>query len=340
MKPYLFWLVIVLLTPTVSRAQAPRVRFDVPQTVAVRDVTSREFAFVNPHERLIEARVPISLLLERGSASDVLQLVHRLESTTAGAQAVDYAPKTTLATTIVGTTRVERQQQRDAKATLDVGATYYGLAKGQAHAEYAHRQQEEAAFEQLPSLELLTASGTVDRGRGVYFKLRPSPRTTLEGAHDYCIVLRVPHAWRSGLLYISSEAQGAERSVLGVGEEASVIGRGRFVVALYQQGDVVAQQAAQRYANAEANLRRTAAQHRHSLQRRTYPTPLHKLGVTRDNALARDWQDSVIFRGAADVALLEQLPTDVRLAVEMLLKTRQDLVSLQHAPTLAAAEGT
>jgi hypothetical protein len=315
------------------------VRFDAPQTVAVCDVTSREFAFVHPQERLILAEVPISLLLERGPASDVRELVHRLESTTAGAQAIDYFPKTTLATSVVGTTRVERNQLQDLRATVDAAAGYYGVASAQAHGEYAQRRTQESTSEELPALELLTASGTVDRGRGVYFKLRPSPRTTLEGAHPFYIVLRVPQTWRSGLLYVTSEARGIERTMLPGGDSSTIVGRGKFVVAMYQQGDVDAQQAAQRYVNAESAVRQLATAQRGALERRTYPTPLHKLGVTRDNALPRDWQDLVIFRGVASSELLEKLPTDLRVAVEALLKSRQELIELHRNTTLAAIRG-
>jgi hypothetical protein len=149
----------------------------------------------------------------------------------------------------------------------------------------------------------------------------------------------VPQSWRSGLLYVNSEARGVERTVLPGGDASTVVGRGKFVVALYQQGDVEAQQAAQRYANAESAVRQLAAAQRGALERRTYPTPFHKLGVTRDNALARDWQEAVIFRGSANSELLERLPVDLRVAVEALLKSRQDLIELHQRATLAAIRG-
>lgn len=336
MRTVLPWVVTVaLLASSAALADSPRARFDVPQTISARDITTREFALVYPHERMIEARVPITMLLDRGPASDIRELVHRLESTTAGAQAVDYWPKTTLSSTIVGTTRIEREKSQQVRATADVNATYYGLANLQAHGDYQNRHREDASYEQLPSLDLLTASGTVDRGRGVYFKLKPSPRTTLEGAHDFTMVLRVPRAWRSGLLYVTSEARGVDRSPFPGNDSSTIVGRGRFVVAMYQQGDIVAQQFAQRYTMAEAALRHTAAAHRQTIERRTYPTALHKWGVTRDNALPRDWQETVIFRGFAETEVLARLPGDVRLAVETLLKSRQEFVELHKQPALA-----
>jgi hypothetical protein len=331
------WMVVTV--PAVAWSEAPRVRLDVPQTAAARDVTTRDFAFVYPQERLIEVRLPISLLLERGAARDISQLVHRIETATPTAQAVDYFPKTTLATSVVGTERVERQRVRDASASAEIAGGYPGLVSGQGRAEVTQHWKEELAHEQLPPLELLAASGTVGRGRGVYFKLHPSARTTLEGAHDYVMVLRVPSGWRGGLLYVTSEAIGPERMPLTGGETSRVVGRGRFVVALYQQGDHEARAVAQRCALAESALRKVAATHRAALRRSTFPTPLHRWGVTRDNALPADWQDQVIWRGVADAELLMRLPEDVRLAVETLLHAREELQALHHAPALAAIRG-
>lgn len=339
MKTFLSTLIVLGITLLAGAAQAnePRVHFDVPQAVAVRDVTSPEFALAHPAERLIEARIPISMLLDQGRARDVHELVHRLESTTAGAQVMDYSPKTMLATTVIGSTHIERQTTRDAKATLDVGGSYAGLVTGKAHGELTHHAREDSKFEQLPSLELLTASGTVDRGRGVYFKLKASPRTTLEGSYDYLIVLRVPRVWRAGLLYVTSEARGLRRSPLPGGDAIETVGSGRFLVALYQQGDADAHRAAQNYALAEQALRRAAHDHRALLERRTYPTIVHKLGITRDDALARDWLERAIFRGQADTATVEKLPADVRLAVETLLSARRSLLSLHEHPLAMAA---
>src|SRR5262245_43317766 len=53
MKSFLFSVLMLSVLTSVGLAEAPRVRFDVPQMVAVRDVTTREFAFVHPQERLI-----------------------------------------------------------------------------------------------------------------------------------------------------------------------------------------------------------------------------------------------------------------------------------------------
>ncbi len=339
-SPFLF---IVLLTSIFiarpASAQTPRVRFDAPQTVAVRDVTTREFATAHPGERLIEAIVPLSMMLEQGNLAQVRELVHRLEIGAAGAQVVDFSPQTTLASAVVGSTRVQREQTQDANVSLDVAATYAGLVNGKLNSNYAMQEREQASFEQLPTLDVLTASGTIDRGRGVYFKLKPSPRTTLEGSYDYVVVLRVPRSWRAGFLYVASEATGEQRQFFAGPTGSVTFGRGRFIVTLYEQGDAAAQQAAGRYVQAERALKRLAAAQREAILRRVYPTPLHKLGVTRDDALAEDWLETVLYRGYASEVTLKHLPAEVRDAVEALLAARRQLFDIQTGPAVATVRG-
>ncbi len=320
--PWVF--VLAMLSAGLALADSPRVRFDVPQTVAVRDVTSREFALVHPGERLIEARLTISMLLEQGDARQVRELVHRVESSQSASQVVDFSPKTQLATTVVGATNIQRQKQQDLNLAFNASAGYQLIAKGNASGEYQSHHQEDTAFEQLPTLDLLTASGTIDRGRGVYFKLKPSPRTTLEGAYEYVVVLRVPRHWRAGLIFVSSDASGSERSVFASDSQSTKLGSGRFIVAAYQQGDIGAKQAAMRYAQAELALKRTISQKRGEIERRMYPTPLHRLGFTRDNALAKDWLETVMFRPVTEDVLV-QLPSAVRVAVEDFVAARNAL---------------
>jgi hypothetical protein len=263
------------------------------------------------------------MLLERGDAEQVRELVHRLESSTVGAQVVDFSPKTQLTTTVVGTASVEKHREESARAGVELGGGYYGLTTAKASGNLDRQRREDAKYSELPALDLLTASGTLGRGRGVYFKLKPSPRTTLEGANEFHIVLRVPRAWRAGFLYVASEA---------AGRQSTSLGRGRFVVALYQQGDVAAQRAAQRYAQAELELRRAASAHAGALERRINPSLFHRIGVTRDDALAKDWLELTIFRGAGE-ELLRQLPDELRPAAESIGAARASINDLNRLAT-------
>ena len=54
-------------TPT-SVADSPHVQFDVVPTSVALDITDETFQQLNPDERLIETRLQISALMQRGAA--------------------------------------------------------------------------------------------------------------------------------------------------------------------------------------------------------------------------------------------------------------------------------
>lgn len=91
-------LVMVLLAsaalPAVARAELPQVYFDMPFTIACRDVTPPEFAAMNPGQKLIEARFEISSLLTAGDERDLAQYFIRIENPERKLAIIDYLPKT------------------------------------------------------------------------------------------------------------------------------------------------------------------------------------------------------------------------------------------------------
>src|SRR5688572_20576391 len=68
------WLaLLVLFVASPAMAEAPRVQFDLPYTVACRDVTPPNFAAVNPEQKLVEVRLAISSLVVAGEERDLTQ---------------------------------------------------------------------------------------------------------------------------------------------------------------------------------------------------------------------------------------------------------------------------
>src|SRR5262245_45368971 len=77
-----------------SRAEPPRVHFDMTFAIACRDVTSAEFEEANPGQKLIEARFEISSLVIAGKENDLTEYFIRIESPQRTLAVVDYLPKT------------------------------------------------------------------------------------------------------------------------------------------------------------------------------------------------------------------------------------------------------
>jgi hypothetical protein len=109
--------------------------------------------------------------------------------------------------------------------------------------------------ELLPPLEAVAASGTLARGSAVFFKLKATPRTPLEGTKEYALVLSVPANWRADYLRVRCEAEGIRRSMFSSQGERVSSGQRDFVVALYQEGDEEARSIAENFSRREAAAR-------------------------------------------------------------------------------------
>ncbi|MCA9268794.1 MAG: hypothetical protein KDA41_10005, partial [Planctomycetales bacterium] len=204
----------MLVGAAAARADAPHVAFDVAPTVACRDVTPPEFAELHPDERLIEAPLAISSLLENGQESDLVEFLYVVDSPSQSMRVEDYLPKTTLATDVVGSIGVERHKDDSRTLGLNVAGDVSNHLKATATGNATHSRAEKTVYERMPPLELLSASGTMQRGAAAYFKLKPSPRTSLEGAKEFLLVLRVPATWRGDFIRVQCDALGRRRALV------------------------------------------------------------------------------------------------------------------------------
>ena len=124
-------------------------------------------------------------------------------------------------------------------------------------------------------MDTVAASGTTGRSTGVYFKLRSSRQTSLEGSKQFVLVLRVPRSWGGDLLYMRCRAVGLQSSLL---KECRISQSSDFVIALYLERDAESKSRAAAYVEAERQLRRIATAHRDEINNRRWPSLLHKLG--------------------------------------------------------------
>jgi hypothetical protein len=246
----------VLLLGCVSGAwgAAPQVEFDVALQVACRDVTPPEFAAAHPAEKLVEAVFDVSSLVRRGGDSDLVEFQYRIESPLRTLLVADHLPRTELASPVVGPIAVEQRGDRVATMGAGVGAKYDQLVKGDLTAQWTSSSGTHLRYELLPPRELVAASGTLHRQRGVFFKLRPFGQTSLEGARQLVCVFRVPRAWRGDYVQVHCQALGTQRGMVSMFDRRVVAGRETFLVALYLQGDEAARHTAARFVAAQQRL--------------------------------------------------------------------------------------
>ena len=235
------------------------VQFDVAETVSCRPLELPEQPVaVSGGEMLVEATFEVSSLIHLASEDRLLQLLYVIESPQRTAHVVDYAPKTQMVSPVAGHLNVESQSDQSSSWAIDAGTHGVPWLSATASGAASSTSSATARYELLPPLQLLSFQRDGRAGSAVYFKLRPSPQTSLDGARRFTVVLRVPQAWRADLVRLHCVA--FERTATGIllGDGKPICGSAEFLVGIYRQGDAPAQAAAQRLAITERTLRELA----------------------------------------------------------------------------------
>ena len=189
------------------------VGFDLPQDLACRDVTTEEFLIEHPGQRLLEVRLPVSLLLYKGDPESLRDVVIEIDGAPAGLEVFDYTPRTQLQSEWSEPIRQQKTVSRDKSlgATLggklgaDVALTPSvsgGLSKTETETETAQRHAPK---------EAVLVSGTMNSRRGVFFKLRQSSQDTLEGEREFRITFVAPEDWPGGEMEVRCFARGEQK---------------------------------------------------------------------------------------------------------------------------------
>ena len=117
-------------------------------------------------------------------------------------------------------------------------------------------------------------SGTIHRGSGVYFKLKPARQITLEGAKEFRTVLKVPIDWTADQLQIRCEALGTESSSVPGFQSDKTYAKQLFSVALYQEGNTDAKEFATLMIQENRQLRQLSLKHHSAIYKATHPSTL------------------------------------------------------------------
>jgi hypothetical protein len=160
----------------------------------------------------------------------------------------------------------------------------------------------------LPPLDVVVASGTIHQGHGVYFKLKPSTQTTLEGMKLFSAICAVPSGWRGGCLKLRCEALALDRGVIPAFDRQVEGGSAVFGLALYLEGDGEAERLANHIATCQQELCAFLADDAHEVA-----TSSHHVAPWRNRPLGSPWGWNKLFwlGGAATVPTRTELLTQV-----------------------------
>lgn len=247
----LAFVVIQSFLPSDAFAEESSVRFDVPAlveaTVAADTVSRNQDGLMT-----IEVAVPVTSEIAAADRDHIDEFRYDIQWQQARYPVIDYGPRTQTTSHIEGTIGFETQKDRNATFGLALNGGELHVLGGSAKAEAAMRDAEKIRYQEIPQHDVLVASGSIDRGTGVFFRFHRSRRETLEGSRELSIAFRVPQDWQAGLLKVKCRASG-ERKVAGLWSEPIEIVRS-FSLPVYLTSSSTARDRAVEYVRAENGL--------------------------------------------------------------------------------------
>ncbi|OUW79488.1 MAG: hypothetical protein CBD74_10130 [Saprospirales bacterium TMED214] len=225
------------------------VHFDIPPNVAAEVIES------GTGRTLLQVELKLSSMISSPEAARIDQWLVRCQPRGQFASIVDYSPRTELGSDIATPIQVRQSKEKHQSLGVGVNGDYFSSLRGNAGLDHTRKNIDALQFDRLAPLHAVTAAGTINRGTGVYFKLRWTAEQILEGQKTFHLGLDVPDTWRTGLIDISVVAQSEQKSFASWEQSTKTLGAANFVIAVYRSDDIHACEVARRMANAEHQLR-------------------------------------------------------------------------------------
>jgi hypothetical protein len=247
----------ILLTAIVSAGAytpvafaGPHVEFDFMRVIECRDVTSAERAAQYPTQRLVELTLPVSVRFRDLSPDEVDELTIEISGASAGLRVHCFEPATKLTSDVTNgiatTTTTKKARSLDGTLGGQLPLPYAEVAANVSPSISAGVSSGKTVTEtlnRLPPKQAVVVSGTSAEGRGVFFKLKRSSQTSLEGVHELSVTFVVPAGWRGAHVQVGCSARG-ERKLLWVIKQDATLGSEGDSVRLYLAGRPMVRQVA------------------------------------------------------------------------------------------------
>ena len=329
--------------------QGPSLNFDVGQVVEcielaqLPDPSWLTAKPAPPSSQLMLIPLNVSTNIERDDVRRQLKEVRiEIRFRERGAEIFDYFPQTTSVPDVDGPINVEEIEDRNASLNLNVSGAHE-MVRANAGLGGGHSQKTIKRYAAIPEQNMVSATGTLDRRNGVYFKFLASAHVPWDAERQLILVAKVPRGWRSGLLQVDAWATGQRRALPGFDSDY-LVRRQRFFVSYCAAGDGQAYEQAARmmetYAIAAEQLSRASQATRGPLgdleQLLSGPAPAEVSPIDLQRWLVTGRQS------AADNSSLAILPVGLKSRCGELVTARQDQLRMNfdsmESAKLAQAE--
>jgi hypothetical protein len=198
-----------------ARAEDAKAKFDVPDKIECKDVTPAKCAAAHPNLKVIEAKLRISASLEEGSEDSIVDFTYMISSPKMRLKILDYLPNTTLESRYADDRIEVADKVEDTDTTTLEGLAGYSIFSLSARKNLVNHRVESNQYERIAPKSLVLASGTMNRGHGVFYKLRRSNTASLEGAKEFTFLAIVPKTWRGDWCTVVCTSRANKKSLLG-----------------------------------------------------------------------------------------------------------------------------
>lgn len=317
-KCFLLALVVIPTTLASSSpaADPPLVQFDLPTTAV---------ALPTDDPNLVQIELRLSSMIESPQPAAVSQWMVRCVPRDPSVLIADYSPRTETGSNVLTPIKIKTTAEQSQSTGFAVDGTYANLAHANIGADRGKKHSNVVEFDRVAPLQAVTATGTIHRGKGVYFKLRWTATQVLEGEKLFHITLSVPEHWRGGWMDVSVIAHSESTPTLSPWNPASwdrdpkTIGRANFVVAVYRLGDSDAERLAHTISEAERKLRQLSKQHLRSSPSNSLPSMLRSVAAKLDLEPSHDPSQAIqrLLSGNADPLFdkqIRKMPIPIRIA--------------------------
>lgn len=213
----------------------PKVVFDIPSKVECIDVTPHKCAAAHPTLKVIEARFRISASFIEGKESSTADFVYMISSPEMRLKVLSFLPNTTLeSSTAEDLIEVTDSTENSDSGTGEVKVGYSILNLGTSK-NATSKKTESNHYQKVAPKNLVLASGTINRGHGVLYKLKPSNESSLEGAKEFVLLCVVPKEWRGDWCSVVCSARVNRKTA--VSTSVAISGIEQAHVGLYLAGD-------------------------------------------------------------------------------------------------------
>ncbi|RCS49144.1 hypothetical protein DTL42_11410 [Bremerella cremea] len=263
-------------SPALLWAGSP-VQFDVGYLTPAHDITTPEFQLQRPGYRLMQLDVMISTMVDSRISKDLTETTFLIEPHNPNIQIEDFSPQTTLQSPYAGNISQEKRVEYNVDGKLIANQTLTPNLGGNGSLGISRKQSSVEKVDVIPEMKLVSASGTIHRGRGVYFRFNRTPQTSLEGTTTLGVILAVPEGWSADTMTVRCRAKMRQPIVPGGPSKENELPESRYMVALYLAGDRHAANTAGHYVREEANWQEVRRKYDAQIQHRRIDSPLDYL---------------------------------------------------------------